>query len=65
MARYKITIEHTSGKNKGCRVSYSKKNLEFILDIAKKAILEGDKVSIETLEIAETKDFCELILENF
>ena len=65
MTRYKITIERTSGKNKGCRVSYSKKNLELILEIAKEAISEGHKVSIETLEIAETKDFCELILENF
>lgn len=65
MTKYKITIEHTSGKNKGCRVSYSKKNLELILEIAKKAILEGDKVNIENIEIAETKDFCELILENF
>ena len=63
MTRYEITIQHTQGKNKGLSVSYAKKNLATILEIAKEAILKGDKVEIESYEI-ESKDFCGLILEN-
>lgn len=64
MTKYKITIEYTSGKNKGRKVSYYKRRLDLILDIAKEAILDGNKVSIENFEIEEKKDFCSLILEN-
>lgn len=53
MTRYQITITHTSGKNAGLKVSYSKKNLDSIMYMAELALSQGDKVEIEKFEVCE------------
>ena len=53
MTRYQITITHTSGKNAGLKVSYSKKRLDTIMYMAQLALSEGDKVEIESFEVCE------------
>ena len=53
MTRYKITITHTSGKNAGLKVSYSKKRLDAIMSIAQEAVGNGDKVELESFEVDE------------
>lgn len=63
MTKYRVTITRMSDKNKGLQVSYAKKRLDLILEIAKEAVEQGDKVEIQSFEI-ESKDFCELVLES-
>ena len=53
MTRYQITITHTSGKNAGLKVSYSKKRLDSIMYIAQEAVGNGDKVELESFEVDE------------
>ena len=65
MKRYQITITHTSGKNAGLKVSYTKKRLDIILGMAEEAIKAGDIAEIKEIEIIENFDkvFCEAIME--
>ena len=65
MKKYQITITHTSGKNAGLKVSYTKKRLDIILHMAEEAIKAGDVVEIKEIEIIENFDkvFCEAIMD--